>query len=219
MTALARVGAIARKDLLLEWRSRTAMTAMLSFSVLVVLLLGFTIGSDARAAASILWVALGLGAMVGIPRLTRSEIEEDTLETLLLYPGGREAIYWGKWAALSILLFVLLALLLVLIGFLFNLDVWPHLPQLLGAGMLGIIGLASLGTLMAGLVLHVRGQELLMPLLLIPVALPVVLAGVRVTEAVMAGTAIGPWLGILLVFDAAFLLAAPVLFEFVMEET
>lgn len=218
MTVLTRAAALARKDLLLEWRGREATTAMLTFAVLVVLLLGFTLGSDSQSAPAIIWVSLALAALVGIPRVTRSEVEQEALEALLLYPGDREALYWGKWAALSGMLTVLLALLLLIIGILFNVDLWARLPHLLGAGVLGIIGLSSLGTLMAGLVLHVRGQELLMPLLLIPVALPVVLAGVRVTEAVLAGASGGPWIALLVVFDVVFLLAAPILFELLMEE-
>lgn len=218
MTTLVRAVALARKDLLLEWRGREATTAMVTFAVLVVLLLGFTLGADPQSAPAIIWVSLALGALVGIPRVTRSEVEQEALETLLLYPGDREALYWGKWAALCGMLTVLLALLLLIMGIFFNLDLWARLPYLLGAGMLGIIGLSSLGTLMAGLVLHVRGQELLMPLLLIPVALPVVLAGVRLTEAILAGAAGGPWIALLVVFDTVFLLAAPVLFELLMEE-
>lgn len=215
---LPRAAALARKDLRLEWRGREATTAMVTFAVLILLLLGFTLGSDAGSAPAIVWISLGLAAMIGVSRVTRAELEQDALETLLLYPGDREALFWGKWAALFVMLAGLLAFLLMFMGILFNLDLWTRLPHLLGAGMLGIIGLASLGTLMAGLTLNVRGQELLLPLLLIPVALPVVLAGVRVTEGILGGTGIGPWLILIVMFDLIFLLAAPVLYEHVLEE-
>lgn len=218
MSTLARAAALALKDLRLEWRGREATTAMVTFAVLIVLLLGFTLGTDAGSAPSIVWISLGLAAMIGISRVTRSEVEQEAFEALLLYPGDREALFWGKWAALSVMLGALFVSLLLLMGFVFNLDLWERLPQLLGAGTLGIIGLASLGTLLAALTLHVRGQELLLPVLLIPVALPVILAGVRLTGAILSGAAMGPWLTLILIFDLMFLLAVPVLYEHVLED-
>lgn len=218
MNGLRRAGALARKDLLLEWRGRQAVTAMAVFALLVILLLGFALGGDPPRAPAILWIALGLAAMLGAGRPTLQEAEGDTLEALLLYPGSREHLYWGKWAALGTMLLMLWAGLLPLAGILFNLDLWTKLPALLGVGALGAAGLAALGTLFAALAVHVRGRELLMPLLLLPVALPVLLAGARLTEATLGREAPGLWLVLLGVFDILFLLIAPLLFDAVMEE-
>jgi heme exporter protein B len=219
VTGARRAAALARKDLLLEWRGRETITAMGVFALLVVLLLGFVLGSEPARAPAILWVALGFAAMLGVARPTQMEVEQQALETLLLYPGSREHIYWGKWAALSAFLTALLAVLLPMLGLLFNLDLWTRLPALLGVGLLGIVGLAAVGTLFAALIIHVRGRELLMPLLLLPVVLPVILAGVRLTETVLTGTSGGRiWLGLLAAFDLVLLLVAPILFEVVMEE-
>src|SRR5207244_12692916 len=99
------------------------------------------------------------------------------------------------------------------VGVLCGVDVWDHAGALLGVGMLGIVGLSAIGTLLAALVLHVRGRELLMPLLLLPLALPVVLGCVRLTEAILAGTTSAPWLLVLVVFDRVDLLVCPILFE------
>jgi len=102
---------------------------------------------------------------------------------------------------------------------LFNVDLWAKLPALFGVGVLGIAGLSAVGTLFAALVIHVRGRELLTPLLLLPVALPVVLGGVRLTETVLTGAPGGGlWFGVLAVFDILFLLVAPILYDVVMEE-
>lgn len=218
MNALRRAAALARKDLLLEWRGRESITAMGVFALLVILLLGFALGSEPARAPAILWVALGFAAMLGVARPTLLEVEQGSMETLLLYPGSREHLYWGKWVALTLMLTALLGLLLPVLGVLFNLDLWSRLPALLGVGLLGIIGLAATGTLFASLLVHVRGRELLMPLLLLPVTLPVVLGGVRLTEAVLTGDGGGLWLGVLAVFDILFLLVAPILFDIVMEE-
>ncbi len=219
MNAWRRTAALARKDLLLEWRGRETITAMGGLALLVVLLLGLVLGAEAASAPGILWVALLLAATLGLSRWTQAEVEQQALETLLLYPGSREHLFWGKWAALTLLLTVLLGLLLAVLGLLFNVDLWSRFPLLLGAGVLGIAGLCAVGTLFAALLVHVRGRELLMPLLLLPVALPVLLGGVRLTEAILSGAPGGGlWLGVLAVFDILFLLVAPELYAVVLEE-
>src|SRR5438309_8828815 len=161
---------------------------------------------------------MGFAAVLGIPRVTQGEVDQQALETLLLYPGSREHLYWGKCAALTVMLSALLIALLVLLGVLFGVGVWDHAGALVGVGVLGIVGLSAIGTLLAALVLHVRGRELLMPLLLLPLALPVVLGCVRLTEAILAGTTSAPWLLVLVVFDLVYLLVCPILFEVVMDE-
>lgn len=218
MNALVRAAAVARKDLLVEWRGRQMTTATGMVALLIILVLGFVIGSEPARAPAVLWVALGFAAVVGIPRITQSEVEQQALETLLLYPGSREHLYWGKFAALVVMLSALLAALVVLLGVLFNVDIWGRSLSLAIIGLLGIIGLSAAGTLLAAVVLHVRGRELMMPLLLLPLVLPVVLACVRLTEAVLTGAPTGAWPAVLAVFDVVFLLACPVLFEAVMDE-
>lgn len=218
MTGLLRASALARKDLMLEWRGHETVTAMGTFALLVVLLLGFTLGSEPTHAPVIVWVALGFAAMLGVLRLVQMEVEQQAFETLLQYPGSREDLYWGKWAALVIMLTTLLGILLVVLGVLFNIDLWSKLPALFGAGLLGVIGLAAVGTLFASLVLYVRSRELLMPLLLLPVILPVLLGEVRLTEAILNGGAVGVWFGVLIVFDLLFLLVSPILFDVVVED-
>ncbi len=218
MTGWRRATALARKDVRLEWRGRETTTMMGTLALLLVLLLGFALDSNPSRAPTILWIALSLAAMVGVARPTQAELEEGALETLLLYPGSREDLYWGKWAALTLILGALLGVLLPLLGILFNLDLWRQLPALVGVGLLGIVGLASVGTLFAALALQVRGRELLMPLLLLPVALPIVLGGVRLTEAVLSGGPWAEWLGVMATFDTLFMLVGPILFSVVLEE-
>jgi heme exporter protein B len=213
-----RAAAVTRKDLVMEWRGRQTITATGMVALLMLLLLGFVLGSEPGRAAAVLWVALGFAAVVGIPRITQSEDEQQALETLLLYPGSRESLYWGKGAALLIMLSALLIALLLMLGVLFSVDVWSHLGALLGVGMLGIVGLSAIGTLLAALMLHVRGRELLMPLLLLPLALPVVLGCVRLTEASLADTTAGLWPAVLVGFDVVYLLVCPILFEIVLDE-
>lgn len=218
MTAFIRAAAVARKDLLVEWRGRHVATAAGMVALLIILLLGFVLGPEPSHTAAILWVALGFATVLGIPRITQAEVEQQALETLLLYPGSREHLYWGKFAALVVMLSALLAGLLAMLGVLLNADVWNRLPMLIGVGLLGVVGLAAVGTLLAGVVLHVRARELLMPLLLLPLALPVVLGCVRLTEAALAGRGESVWLVVLGVYGLTALLVCPILFEVVMEE-
>jgi heme exporter protein B len=219
VTALDRVAAVTSKDLLLEWRGRQTATAMGMVALLIILFLGFVLGSEPARAPAVLWVAMGFAAVLGIPRLTQAEVEQQALETLLLYPGSREHIYWGKFLALVIMLTALLVLLCALVGVLFNIPIWTHLPALIAVGLFGVIGLAAIGTLLAGVVLHVRARELLMPLLLLPLALPVVLGCLRLTEAALAGRGEGVWLVVIGAFDLTALLVCPILFEVVLEES
>ncbi len=219
MSGVRRVSALARKDLIVEWRGRETIIAMGTFALLVVLLLGFVLGEEPGRAATIVWVALGFAAMLGVSRPTQMEVEQDAFETLLLYPGSREHIYWGKWIALTVMLATVLGTLLVVLGIFFNLDVWSRLPSLLGAGLLGIVGVAAVGTLFAFLILHIRGRELMMPLLLLPVVLPVLLGGVRLMDGILTGGSVGIWAGLLAGFDVLFLLVCPILFEVVVDET
>jgi heme exporter protein CcmB len=218
MSGWRRATALARKDLQVEWRGRETITMMATLALLLVLLLGFALDSSPARAPTILWVALGLAATVGVARPTQAELDEDALETLLLYPGSREDLFWGKWGSLTLILCVLLGLLLPFLAILFNMDLWRQLPAMLGVGLLGVVGLASIGTLFAALTLQVRGRELLMPVLLLPVALPVILAGIRLTEAILDGGAWIVWLEVLGTFDLLFVLVAPILFSVVMEE-
>lgn len=215
MSGWHRVTALARKDIQIEWRGRETITMMGTLATLLVLLLGFALDSSPARAPTILWVALGVAATLGVARPTQVELDEDALETLLLYPGSREDLFWGKWGALTLILCVLLGLLLPLLAILFNVDLWRQLPALLGSGFLGVVGLASVGTLFAALTLQVRSRELLMPVLLLPVALPVVLAGIRLTEAILAGGVWTTWLAVLGTFDLLFVLLGPILFSIV----
>lgn len=218
MSGWRRIIALVRKDIQIEWRGRETVTMMGTLALLLVLLLGFALNASPARAPTILWIALGLAATVGVARPTQVELDDGALETLLLYPGSREDLFWGKWIALTAILCVLLGLLLPLQALLFNIDLWRQLPLLLGVGLLGIVGLAALGTLFAALTLQVRGRELLMPLLLLPVTVPVILAGIRLTEAVLVGGTWTVWFSVLGTFDLLCILVAPILFSIVMEE-
>ncbi len=218
MTGWARAAAVARKDLRMEWRGRAAAVTSLLTGLLLVLVLGVALGPDPARAAAVVWVAVGSAAAVGIPRITQAEADQQALEALLLYPGRREHLYWGKAASLAVLLGAVAAVVLAVAGVLFALPLGGRLVPLAAVTGAGVASLAALGTLLAGLLLHVRGRELLMPLLLLPLALPPLLACIRLTDAILTGTPAGVWPGVLAAAVAVFGLACPILFEVVVDD-
>ncbi|MCS7236532.1 MAG: heme exporter protein CcmB [Armatimonadota bacterium] len=216
MRAWRRVTALARKDLLLEWRGRDALVPAASFGLAVLVVLGLVWGGSPEAAPPVLWLALLLASVLAMGRSAEREDEEGTLEVLVLYPGSREDLFWGRWLALCVLLLALGAGLWAAQVLLFNAPT-RNSTTLLLVGLLVAVGLSAVGTLLAALLQHVRAGRLLLPLLFLPTTVPVLLAGVRLTEAATSGTPAGPWWGVLAAFDLLFLLVGPGLFEVAVE--
>ena len=224
MRALRAAWTLACKDLRVEARAREAFATMLFFAALVLLVFNFALepGSAAlrEAAGGLLWVAFLFTGMLALGRSFQAERENECLEALVLSPAPREGIFFGKFAGNLAVMLAAEALILVLFAVLQNLEVWGVLPQLALVGFLGTVGFAAVGTLVAAMASSLRAREVLLPLLLIPLVVPVVLGAVRATEAILAPGGMagwGPWLQLLAVFDVMFLAACPLVFEFVVE--
>jgi len=224
MRALRAAWALACKDLRVEARAREAFATMLFFAALVLLVFNFALepGSAAlrEAAGGLLWVAFLFTGMLALARSFQAERESECLEALVLSPAPREAIFFGKFAGNLVVMLAAEALILVLFAVLQNLDVWGALPQLALVGLLGTVGFAAVGTLVAAMASSLRAREVLLPLLLIPLVVPVVLGAVRATEAILAPGGMagwGAWLQLLAAFDVVFLAVCPLVFEFVVE--
>ena len=189
MTYARRAWIILWKDLLTERRSKASLNALLFFAVLLLFLFQFALGPDrARLAAALpglLWLGLVLAGLLGLGRGFLAERENDCWEGLVLTPGDKSAIYLGKLAGNCLLIAAVEAVLLALFGIFYNLDLWGALPALAGVSVLGMIGLAAIGTLFAAITAQLRARELLFPLLLLPVQIPVLRATVKATEAVL----------------------------------
>jgi heme exporter protein B len=212
MTYLGDVGALARKDLLLEFRARDTLPAMLLFVVSTLVVFHFVLPGDSSelAATGLLWVALVFTALLGLSRSFAAEREQGVIDGLVLAPSDRSAIWLGK--ALSILVFLALAELLALPAFaVFFADVDGSLV----AGVaLADLGIAAVGTLLAAMAAASRARELLLPLLFLPLAIPIVIGGVG---ASVAG-APGRYIGFLALYDAIFALVCWASFEYVVTE-
>lgn len=225
MTFARQAWAVLRKDLLIEARSRQAVTSMVFFAGLVLLILGFALGPDTGAirdaAPGLLWIAVVFTTVLGLARAYDPERENRGMEGLFQYPGERGAIYAGKLAGLVVLLLFVEALLFVLAGLLYNLDLLAVAAPLSLVAVLGTIGIAGIGTLYGALTLNLRAREVLLPLLVFPLVVPVVLATVSATRALFLGdpfAEVDGWLRLLVAYDIVFTVAPLVAFERVLSE-
>jgi heme exporter protein B len=213
------------KDVTVELRARERVNAMLFFAALVLFIFNFALGPDQEklreVAPGLLWLAFLFTGMLGLARSFQAERENECFEELLLTPGDRESIYYGKLAGTVLFMVMAEALILPLFGILYNLDIWRHLPSLALVAFLGTVGFSAVGTLLAAMTAHLRAREVMLPLLLFPLTVPVILGSVRATEAILAGEGLAGashWLKLLVGFDVIFLVVSPLVFEFVLEE-
>jgi heme exporter protein B len=222
---LRRTWAMTRKDVMVELRARERMNAMLFFAALILFIFNFALGPDRErlrdAAPGLLWLAFLFTGMLGLGRSFQAERENECFEELLLTPGDRESLYFGKLAGNILFMLMAEALILPLFAILYNLDIWRWLPGLFLVAALGTVGFSTIGTLLAAMTAHLRAREVMLPLLLFPLTVPVILGSVHATDALLAGRGLaeaGNWIKLLLGFDIVFLVVCPLLFEFVLEE-
>jgi heme exporter protein B len=211
------------KDLSAELRSRELLGAMLVFALLVVLIFNFALELDrtAREAATsgVLWVTFSFAGTLGLNRSMAIEKDRGCLDGLLLAPVDRSALYFGK--ALSNLAFMIMveAIVLPLYSFLYGLNLLD--PGFLAVVLLGSIGYVAVGTLLAAMAVQARTRDILLPILLFPVMIPLLLAVVRASTAFLQGLGsaeILPWLRILIATDLIYVAVAFMVFDFVVEE-
>jgi len=224
MSYLMRAWIVLWKDLVSERRSKENLNAVTFFALVLLLLFEFALGADRErlvaALPGLLWLGFILAGLLGLGRSFLAERENDCWEGLLLTPGDKSAIYLGKLAGNILLMLAVEALLLALFGIFYNVDLWGALPALAAVSVLGTLGLAAVGTLFAAITAQVRARELLFPLLLLPVQVPVLLATVKATEAVLGGQPlreVGHWLQLLAAADVIYLVVGLLTFEFVLE--
>ena len=221
---LRKVLAIVAKDVATELRTKEMVSAMFIFSLLVILIFNFAF--DLRAenqqtvAPGVLWVAIVFAGMLGLSRSFVLERDRGVLDGLLLAPIDRSAIYFGKMIGNVLFISVVEIVVLPVFVILFN-QTAATLPALVGVVILGTIGFASVGTLFSAMAVHTRAREVLLPIMLFPVVVPVMLAAVRLTAGILDQTPfedISHWLTLLVAFDAIFIAASFMLFEYVVEE-
>jgi heme exporter protein B len=220
------VGAILRKDLLVELRTKESVPAMALFAVTTFVVFHFGLDRDSLEgdlAAGVLWVTLLFAAILGINRLFVAEREQSLFDGLLLAPIERTALLVGKALALLVYLVALELVALPVFGLFFiTQGFWDALPLLLAITALADIGLAVVGALLASIAVNTRARDLLLPILLLPLAIPVVIAAAAGTEPLLSvpidRSETGQWLAVLALYDGVFGLLAYAVFDFLMED-
>lgn len=223
---LRTVWLVVRKDVLIELRSREIVYTTLFFAVSCVLVFAFGFVRDGRpvddAAAGILWIAIAFSGTLALGRAFERERQSETLRALLLAPVDRPALYLGKLAGVLVLLAVVEAVVVPLVALMFQAPVFAH--PLLMAGLLvtGTTGFAAVGTLFAAMLVRARSRDVLLPILLYPITIPVIIGGVRGTAALLQADVDLPmatvWLSMLAFFDVVFITLALWTFEPAMTE-
>ena len=220
---------VARKDLAVESRSRELLNTTIFFAVSCVVVFSVSFvgeGGDGRAitdaAAGILWIAIAFSGTLALGRTFERERYGDTLRALLLAPGARAAVYVGKLIGIVALLLTTQIVLLPLVALLFQARLFDHIGLISALLVLGTVGFASVGTLFAAMLARARSRDVLLPILLYPVTIPVMIAGVRGTSALLA---VEPqldmarlWVMLLLAFDVVFVTLSLWTFESLMTE-
>jgi heme exporter protein B len=217
---LARTRAMAWKDLRTERRSLAAFNSVLFLALLMMLLFGFALGPDAQglrdAAGGVIWLAILFSGVLAFNRSYQIELDDNALETLLLYPGARWPIFIGKLAANLVFVMAVEAIVVPLAGILFHVTLTRALLPLALVLVLGTIGFVTLGTFYAAVASRTRAREILLPLLLLPMLVPVLIAAAKATAALTTGDLMGDaasWIRLLIAFDVVFLTASIAVFD------
>ena len=217
---------VLRKDLAIEIKSFELLATTLFFAVGCVIVFAFALVKDGQAppdsAAAILWIALLFAGTLALGRTFERERYGETIRALLLAPAPRPALYVGKLLGVLCLLGLTEVLLVPLIALLFNAPLLPELPLLLSLLVFGTVGFAAVGTLFAAMLMRARTRDVMLPILLYPITIPVIIAGVRGTAALQASPPDEPtaimWLAILAAFDVVFVTLSLWTFEPLMTE-
>jgi heme exporter protein B len=230
MTFWQAVAAIIWKDIRAELRTKDIFSSMFVFALLAVIVFNFAfelrVPDMKMVVPDIIWVAVSFAGTLGLNRAFVIEQDKGSLAGLLLAPVDRAAIYFGKMLGNLLFMLVVEAILLPLVMIFFNLPTQsdgtslltgPHLLVI----FLGTLGFAAVGTIFAGIAVNTRAREVLLPILLFPVLVPVLVAGVKMTGGLLDGETLADlanWLRLVVVFDVVFVLVAYLTFEYVVEE-
>ncbi len=211
------------KDLRIELRTKEALSAAFVFCVLTLVIFNFALDMNSaearRLGAGFFWVAFSFGGVLALNRSFALEKESGCARALMLAPVDRSAIYLGKFAANVIFMFLIELLVLPLFTVFFDVPTGHALGRLLVIFVLGAVGFSAVGTLFSAVAANTRMRELLLPVLLLPVVVPVLIAAVETTsQALGADVEVAFWFRLLVVYDVVFTTVGFMVFEYILEE-
>ncbi|HEX3160232.1 MAG TPA: heme exporter protein CcmB [Gemmatimonadaceae bacterium] len=222
---LAAAWLVARKDLAIEFRTRSAFFSALVFALLAVVIFFFawdaTAVSSLDLAPGVLWVIFTFSGLLGLNRSFSLEQADRAVDALLAAPVEREAIFLGKAFANLVFVLAVQAFAIPAVALFYNVPLGGVWPALAGIAVLAAVGLVCVGTLFSAMAVNTRLAELLLPMLALPFFVPIVMPAAQVTARLLAGRPMAeawPWLRILLGFDLVFLVACTLAFPYTLEE-
>jgi heme exporter protein B len=220
-----KVGLIVRKDIMVELRTKDLFSAMFLFALLVIIIFNFAFAPGTeninQLAPGILWVAFTFAGVLGLNRSFIFEKDRGSLQGLLLSPVDRGVIYLGKTLGNIIFISLVELITLPLFAIFFNLSLFHLIPRLALVLLISTVGFASAGTLLAAISVNTKAREVMLPILLFPIIVPVIIGAVKSTGNILEGKPLAeilPWLKLLTAFDITFLIVSFLVFEYVVEE-
>ncbi|MEO7730326.1 MAG: heme exporter protein CcmB [Kofleriaceae bacterium] len=221
MAILRYAGLVAWKDLRIELRSREIVYTMAFFGALLVVIYAFAFPVDPRAARAsvpgMLWVAIAFTGTIGLGRAFDRERENDTMRALLLSPVPRLSVFLGKALSTALLVLAVSAIVAPLLALFLDMPLFAHPGPLILVIVLGSLGIAVIGSVFAATLLKVRSRDVLLPVILYPLLVPLFVAGTKTTAALLAEVpnfdAAWFWIEFLGIYDAAFLVLSVWVFE------
>ncbi len=221
---LANIWTIYQKDLKLDLRSMENFISMLFFSIIILLIFAFALPADSKnhqlLSPGIFWVTFLLSGLLSLNKSFQIEKENACMDALLMTPISRGAIFLGKMLENISFILVIQIILIPIFSLLFYAPILNYFLELIFLGMISALGFSSLGTLLSGMTTDLRFKEILLPVLLFPLLVPLLLASVKITQSVLTGDGFQgelDWLKLLLGFDGIFLVISYLTFDFVME--
>lgn len=215
--------AVVWKDLAAEMRSRELISAMLVFALLVLFIFNFALELDpatrSTVTAGVLWVTFAFAGTLGLNRSMAMEKDRGCLDGLLLTPVDRSAIYFGKMIGNLIFMFLVEAIVFPVYTVLYSANLFNL--GLIVVVVIGSIGYIAMGTLLSAMAVQTRTRDILLPILLFPLTIPILISAVKASAGFLAVdpmTEIWPWINLMVVYDMVFIAAAFMVFDYVVEE-
>jgi heme exporter protein B len=222
MQQMSKILAIVWKDVLAELRTREMFSSMLVFALLLIVIFNFSfdlrVERIAEVTPGVLWVTFTFAGTLELNRALSAEIEEGRIDGLLLAPVDRSTIYFGKMLGNLLFMCATEAVMVPIFSAAFNLNLIR--PDFLLTVLLGTVGFAAVGTLLSAMAANTRAREVMLPVLLFPVVLPVVISAVKVTAGILDGLPwadLTAWLRLLIGFDVIFLTISYMTFDYVVQ--
>jgi heme exporter protein B len=223
MSFLRQIAAIIRKDIIAELRTKEMFSSMFVFALLAVVVFNFAfelrVADAVTIAPGVLWVSVTFAGMLGLNRSFVLEKDRGCLDGLLLAPVDRSAIFFGKMLGNFLFITVVEAIILPIFSALFNVNLIQ--AWILVVLLLGTLGFSGVGTLFSAMAVHTRAREVLLPVLLFPVAVPALIAAVKLTAGLLDGQALADmanWMQLLVAFDVILIAVSYMTFDYVVED-